>query len=200
MKKTLLLGAVAASLLAVNAVQAAPYAPYVSAKTGLSHVTNDPSHFSKQDENVWFGSVALGADLREGDNPQDLMFELEYTYRPEFSKHSLSAGNMKFQSKSLMLNGYYVIPARMEVKPYLSAGIGFSSNERKVTYTDGSRFKKDADMLTWSLGVGVLLPEVVDYTDVMLGYRFVDMGSFKSGYSDVDMYANEFFAGISYKF
>lgn len=202
MKKTIFMAALGMSVLALNTAQAADFAPYVGLKTGISHVVNKAHSLPEQDDNLWFGSIALGADFREMDVNSNLLLELEYTYRPSFSEHSTAGTDVSSQSQSLMLNGYYVIPARMEVKPYISAGLGFSRNDRDVRYltNGGARFSKKADSLTWSLGAGALIPEVMDYTDIIVGYRYLDMGSMKTGWNNVDFRAHEFYAGINYKF
>ena len=67
MKKTIFMAALGMSVLAFNAAQAADFAPYVGLKTGISHVVNKAHSLPEQDDNLWFGSIALGADFREMD-------------------------------------------------------------------------------------------------------------------------------------
>ena len=200
MNKTLLLAAVGASFLAVNSAQAVNVAPYVGVKTGMSMFENDPSGFPKQDENLWFGSIAAGVDFQAYNPDAPYSFEIEYTYRPQMKKNHTGGADVKGQSRSLMLNGYYEFLTENQVRPFASAGIGWSKNNRKVRYYDGFGDSKSAYDLTWSLGAGVKIVDVAPNTDGIFGYRYVDMGEMKTGLSKAEISSQEIYAGINYKF
>lgn len=199
MKKTLFFAALGISAFAVSAAQAVEVAPYAGVKTGVSMLRNNPAGFAHQDKNVVFGSIAAGVDFHAYNPDAPYSLELEYTYRPEFKKAKTGASDVKIQNQSLMLNGYYEFIVQNPIKPYVSAGIGWSRNHREVRYLTGGEVSKSVYDLTWSLGAGIRLPDVSYNTDAVFGYRYLDFGRMKTG-TGVDMSAHEIYAGLNYKF
>ncbi len=199
MKKILLLAVVSLTALSAANADAVELSPYVGVKAGLSMLHNEAGGYPDQDRNVLFGSVSAGVDFLTYNPDMPYSFELEYTYRPEFKKAHSAGTDVKSQNISYMLNGYYDFVLQNPIRPYVSAGLGWTRNHRQVRYLSGAEIDKTAYDLTWSLGAGVRLPDVSYNTDAVFGYRYVDFGTMKTG-TNVDMYAHELYAGLNYKF
>jgi opacity protein-like surface antigen len=74
----------------------------------------------------------------------------------------------------------------IKVKPYITAGVGFSSNKTgKISYIEPSQEdnfygkSKTKNNFVWQVGIGVLIP-VKDNININLSFKYRDLGKIKS--------------------
>lgn len=99
------------------------------------------------------------------------------------------------RSTTLMFNAYYDLGKMSGFVPYVGAGVGVSRNQMDGVYFTGNPALintiegKDTYSLAWSLMAGVGY-QVSDRITLDLGYRYLDMGSARSGTIDSAGFTN----------
>lgn len=184
--------------------------------------TDDVTHVSM--ENTWLGEVGAGC----GHGSRGLRGELMFGFRGD-RKIDGEPGiwdpdipikddplHTSVQSYTLMFNAYYDLGQYRGFVPYVGAGIGaaynivdsvyFTENPNLVNTIEGDRKLS----LAWSVMAGVGY-QISDRAILDIGYRFIDLGSAKSGNVDNiakynpsvyvdDLYAHEIKVGLRYHF
>lgn len=142
--------------------------------------------------------------------------DLTLTYRPSvpyrMTDDTPFTAKGKLDNYTLMLNGYYDINlSNSAVTPYLMAGIGVSRSEtKKLNWASSIEEKgKTVNQFAWQAGAGVTFA-LSDRCSFDLGYRYVDLNTFKNSgsYSNGDgvasswgkLYSHQVQVGIRYYF
>ncbi len=195
--KTLLLAGVA-TCFAFSA-SAGGISPYVGAKFGAALQKADfkGDDGKKFDETKMFGSAAAGLAFKL--SAGTIRTEVEYTYRQEFEGKFITGEDFKAKAKtqSLFLNAYYDLPVKWAVVPYVGAGIGYSKAQLKSV--DFNTWDKSKNIIGWNVGAGLAYNITKNFA-IDAGYRYVDIGKWKSGTAKFDLTNHEFYAGIRYTF
>ena len=175
-------------------------------------------------------SAAIGFDFSKV-SKVNARAELEYTYKDKatFAPNISSAifngvevqapeGIPSFlvnelRTQSLMLNGYYDFKNKSKFTPYLSAGVGVSRIENKVSinpeaFGTSENITTDTNNnFTWTAGAGVAY-KVTENVALDLAYRYVDAGetdvsqSFEGAKlkNTADLVSHDYSLGVRYNF
>ena len=176
-------------------------------------------------------SAAIGFDFSKV-SKVNARAELEYTYKdkatfaPNISSailngvdfSNLTEGFPSFlvnelRTQSLMLNGYYDFKNKSKFTPYLSAGVGVSRIENKVSInpealgTSENITTDTNNNFTWTAGAGVAY-KVTENVALDLAYRYVDAGETDVSQSiggiklknTADLVSHDYSLGVRYNF
>lgn len=193
---------VAACLFSANA-NAFDATPYVSAKLRYSDMSADVSESDVKldvDDKVWGGSFAAGVSTKV--NGGAVRAELEYNKNADAKKtHNIDGDlfNIKIESQSLMINGYYDIDTGSKLTPYVGAGIGYAKIKGKVLEASYTSYSEDGNNFAWQVGAGVGYA-LNDKVSLDAGYRYVDYGDFTKDGLKWESSAHELYVGARYAF
>ena len=176
-------------------------------------------------------SAAIGFDFSKV-SKVNARAELEYTYKDKatFAPNISSAifngvdfSNLtegfpsvlvnELRTQSLMLNGYYDFKNKSKFTPYLSAGVGVSRIENKVSInpealgTSENITTDTNNNFTWTAGAGVAY-KVTENVALDLSYRYVDAGETDVSQSfegtklknTADLVSHDYSLGVRYNF
>ena len=176
-------------------------------------------------------SAAIGFDFSKV-SKVNARAELEYTYKDKatFAPNISSAifngvdfSNLtegfpsvlvnELRTQSLMLNGYYDFKNKSKFTPYLSAGVGVSRIENKVSinpefFGDSENITTDTNNnFTWTAGAGIAY-KVTENVALDLAYRYVDAGETDVSQSfggtklknTADLVSHDYSLGVRYNF
>ena len=175
-------------------------------------------------------SAAIGFDFSKV-SKVNARAELEYTYKdkatfaPNISSAIINGVEVQFpegfpsflvnelRTQSLMLNGYYDFKNKSKFTPYLSAGVGVSRIENKVSinpeaFGDSENITTDTNNnFTWTAGAGVAY-KVTENVALDLAYRYVDAGETDVSQSiggtklknTADLVSHDYSLGVRYNF
>jgi len=151
---------------------------YISGFVGVNFPVGSDTHLinsigtdifreEKHDSGITFGG-AFGYDFGN-----DFRIEEEITYRNnDVDPFNLPVGlTIKNTNLSFMTNGYFDIDLGIPLKPYLGAGIGFSSIEREVTSPSFGTAKDKDTVLAYQLMAGLGF-EINPMITITAGYRY----------------------------
>ncbi len=175
-------------------------------------------------------SAAIGFDFSKV-SKVNARAELEYTYKdkatfaPNISSVIFNGVEVQFpegfpsflvnelRTQSLMLNGYYDFKNKSKFTPYLSAGVGVSRIENKVSinpefFGDSENITTDTNNnFTWTAGAGIAY-KVTENVALDLAYRYVDAGETDVSQSiggiklknTADLVSHDYSLGVRYNF
>ena len=176
-------------------------------------------------------SAAIGFDFSKV-SKVNARAELEYTYKDKatFAPNISSAifngvdfSNLtegfpsvlvnELRTQSLMLNGYYDFKNKSKFTPYLSAGVGVSRIENKVSInpealgTSENITTDTNNNFTWTAGAGIAY-KVTENVALDLAYRYVDAGETDVSKSfegtklknTADLVSHDYSLGVRYNF
>ena len=175
-------------------------------------------------------SAAIGFDFSKV-SKVNARAELEYTYKdkatfaPNISSAIFNGVEVQFpegfpsflvnelRTQSLMLNGYYDFKNKSKFTPYLSAGVGVSRIENKVSinpefFGDSENITTDTNNnFTWTAGAGIAY-KVTENVALDLAYRYVDAGETDVSQSiggiklknTADLVSHDYSLGVRYNF
>lgn len=175
-------------------------------------------------------SAAIGFDFSKV-SKVNARAELEYTYKdkatfaPNISSAIINGVEVQFpegfpsflvnelRTQSLMLNGYYDFKNKSKFTPYLSAGVGVSRIENKVSInpealgTSENITTDTNNNFTWTAGAGVAY-KVTENVALDLAYRYVDAGETDVSQSiggtnlknTADLVSHDYSLGVRYNF
>ena len=175
-------------------------------------------------------SAAIGFDFSKV-SKVNARAELEYTYKDKATfAPNISSGIFngveeqapegipsflvnELRTQSLMLNGYYDFKNKSKFTPYLSAGVGVSRIENKVSinpevFGDSENITTDTNNnFTWTAGAGVAY-KVTENVALDLSYRYVDAGETDVSQSfegtklknTADLVSHDYSLGVRYNF
>ena len=175
-------------------------------------------------------SAAIGFDFSKV-SKVNARAELEYTYKDKATfAPNISSGIFngveeqapegipsflvnELRTQSLMLNGYYDFKNKSKSTPYLSAGVGVSRIENKVSinpeaFGDSENITTDTNNnFTWTAGAGVAY-KVTENVALDLSYRYVDAGETDVSQSfegtklknTADLVSHDYSLGVRYNF
>ncbi|MBP5344170.1 MAG: porin family protein [Alphaproteobacteria bacterium] len=187
MKKVLLATLAIAAFVATEADACVKVRPYVSAKAGYTWAnakadvwyveTPDAKAKIARTDQVWTGALAAGIKVCA------FRTELEYNHWGVSKDESSVDGvwtKSALRQQSLMLNGYFDIPTKIALRPYVGAGLGVSRLRGKVHWAgdDGSRSARRDYELAWQVGAGFGYNLTKNLT-LDVGYRYVNNGNVK---------------------
>ena len=107
----------------------------------------------------------------------------------------------EYKSKTVFVNGYYDFDSSSIFTPYVTAGVGYTQNkmDKLASGTENVTNKNFA----YNAGFGSQINVAKD-VDLDLGYRFVNLGKFKSKKASVittrNTHAHELSAGVIFSF
>ncbi len=189
---------------------------------------SESKSFGSKTDDAFGGSIAVGYDFAPKFNVP-LRAELEYAiFSDAKGKYHEVADNGTWDAsnkqtigiQTLFVNAYFDIDTGTIVTPYVGAGLGLGFISSKFSFygydindpTDfesGSGSSKTTTNFAWNVGAGVGFDLTQNWT-VDLGYRFVGLGSVKSGkYTEPGMefhaktknlYQHQFALGVRYTF
>ncbi len=227
MNKTLLLTCCTAAFWAFNAT-ASETTPYMAARLSYSHIRNDVNQWVNDSnyksiiadknlsDNVWGGRLAVGAAFAPAIRAEVEYTLMDKTHNSGMYSHNINGfslpTNYEIESKiqALMVNAYYDFDTGTKLKPYVSAGLGYSHIKEKASVSNqyAKETAKDSkDSLAWSLGIGASYA-LSEKTTLELGYRYTDYGDKKDSEhrgryqssAKRDYIASEFLFGVRYSF
>lgn len=175
-------------------------------------------------------SAAIGFDFSKV-SKVNARAELEYTYKdkatfaPNISSAILNGVEVQgfegfpsilvneLRTQSLMLNGYYDFKNKSKFTPYLSAGVGVSRIENKVSInpealgTSENITTDTNNNFTWTAGAGIAY-KVTENVALDLAYRYVDAGETDVSQSfggtklknTADLVSHDYSLGVRYNF
>ena len=175
-------------------------------------------------------SAAIGFDFSKV-SKVNARAELEYTYKDKATfAPNISSGIFngneeqappnipsyvvnELRTQSLMLNGYYDFKNKSKFTPYLSAGVGVSRIENKVSInpealgTSENITTDTNNNFTWTAGAGVAY-KVTENVALDLAYRYVDAGETDVSQSiggtklknTADLVSHDYSLGVRYNF
>lgn len=175
-------------------------------------------------------SAAIGFDFSKV-SKVNARAELEYTYKDKATfAPNISSGIFngeeeqapegipsllvnELRTQSLMLNGYYDFKNKSKFTPYLSAGVGVSRIENKVSinpevFGDSENVTTDTNNnFTWTAGAGIAY-KVTENVALDLAYRYVDAGETDVSQSfegtklknTADLVSHDYSLGVRYNF
>ena len=174
-------------------------------------------------------SAAIGFDFSKV-SKVNARAELEYTYKDKATfAPNISSGIFngeeeqapegipsflvnELRTQSLMLNGYYDFKNKSKFTPYLSAGVGVSRIENKVSinpeyFGDSENITDTNNNFTWTAGAGVAY-KVTENVALDLAYRYVDAGETDVSQSfegiklknTADLVSHDYSLGVRYNF
>ena len=198
MKKLLLLSTIC---LFTTAGYSMEVKPYIEGKISHNNLKAEYKEigFSKESfkDSVIGGSLEIGAKLDQ------FRIGLEGYYNDKMNDKMQGLVPVEGETKGFFLNGYWDIPAdiKVPIKPYISAGIGYSWLKETADLTDwglGKESIKDKDW-GWNVGFGAGYA-LNDNLDLTLGYRYENLGKITDSYSDTDFTNHKVSLGLRYTF
>jgi opacity protein-like surface antigen len=175
-------------------------------------------------DNTWLGEVGLGCGMGSRGLRGELMLgyhgsrKIDGEPGPWFLAPPPEADPLHTSIKTytLMTNVYYDFGKFASITPYVGAGVGFAYNTMDEVYFTGNpalvnRIEGNSKLsLAWSLMAGIGW-QVSDRAILDFGYRYIDMGSARSGRVDSagfvnpavridNIAAHEFKIGLRYHF
>jgi opacity protein-like surface antigen len=106
----------------------------------------------------------------------------------------------QYKSKTVFVNGYYDFDSSSIFTPYATAGVGYTQNKMDKLATGTNKTNKN---FAYNAGFGSKINVAKD-VDLDLGYRFVNLGKFKSENASVitarPTHAHELSAGVIFSF
>ena len=184
----------------------------------IDNLGHPPSNivFSKHDiDNGWVAGVGAGYYINEHfradvtlDYRHDAKYEAEATCPPSTCT---SRESVDFSAWTLMANGYVDFGSYYSITPYVGGGIGVAwlNVDNYSTSQAGSRVfgNHTQTNFAWNLTAGAAF-DIADHVKLDANYRFVSLGSAKtgdatdhSGANPVkfdDLYAHDFRVGLRY--
>ena len=115
------------------------------------------------------------------------------------SKHE--SATTEYKSKAVFVNGYYDFDSSSIFTPYVTAGVGYAQNKMDGLATETTNVTNKN--FAYNAGFGSKVNVAKD-VDLDLGYRFVNLGDFKSKTSNTvttrKAHAHELSAGVIFSF
>ncbi|MBP5344453.1 MAG: porin family protein [Alphaproteobacteria bacterium] len=179
-------------LLFVTSVQAKPFRSglYLGLKGGAGVAkihTPWADDLSKKDKkNAAFAmAAAVGVRIRH--------FRLELEYM--MMNKQKGSGSYEQEIDTLMAQGYFDLPFKSAIRPFINLGAGIytADFERKHEWSD------DSKAFTWSGGAG-LTWAISSATNLDIGYRYLDIGDFKTRDGTVKQDNHIFYLGWRHVF
>jgi opacity protein-like surface antigen len=185
MKKVLLATLAVAAFVATSAEADIKVRPYVSAKIGHAWANQrayawdaawpaDKAKLAGTD-NVWMGAYALGVKV--------CAFRAEFEYNHWGKAHSERAPEQigftrtGLRQQSWMMNGYFDIPTKTAIRPYVGAGVGLARiRGRMEAPEDLVLAVKGKTAWAWQVGAGIGYNLTKNLT-LDVGYRYVNNGN-----------------------
>ena len=196
MKKLLLLSAI--SFIASSGF-ASEVKPYIEGKINESFLT---ANYSEYGYSKKFKDNTIGASLELGLKFEQFRIGLEGYYNDTMEDKVFGIIPVESESHGFFLNTYYdfVLPEVKKVKPYVSAGIGYSWLKETLKETEYNyEFSlKDKDF-GWNIGLGVGY-ELNQNLDLTLGYRYENLGEIKDYDSENEFTNHKISLGLRYTF
>ncbi|MCL2473880.1 MAG: outer membrane beta-barrel protein [Alphaproteobacteria bacterium] len=170
--------------------------PYVSAKIsgGAASITNHKgdaytsgvhvAHTDFKNKNSGFIGGKFAAGIGIPSKIGIFRFEGEYGIKGGNEWSELEAGIYKANTDigtthTFFANAYYDMRATKNLRPYLGAGLGFTSYEFKFVYPDINYTMSSTMMnFAWNVGAGIAY-EITNNIIIDLSYRFTDYGTAK---------------------
>lgn len=107
----------------------------------------------------------------------------------------------QYKSKTVFVNGYYDFDSSSIFTPYVTAGVGYTQN--KIGKLASGTTNVTNKNFAYNAGFGSKVNVAKD-VDLDLGYRFVNLGDFKSKTGDTitktKVHAHELSAGVIFSF
>ena len=186
MKKVLLATLAVAAFVATGAEAGVKVRPYVSAKAGYAWANArayvwdaaDPADKEKLmgTNHTWTGALAAGVKVCA------FRAELEYNrwgktksdkVLPVWRERTIST----LEQESWMLNGYFDVPTKTALRPYIGAGIGMAHVRGRVLWSDiPEKDVRRERTLAWQVGAGFGYSLTKNLT-LDVGYRYVNNGN-----------------------
>ncbi len=191
--------------------KAQDFAPYVSAKGVMTDLSASLNGYDIDYENLGL-NVALGTKVNE-----NMRVEFEIAYRGEDSVNEsyvyedsgfLYGGqdDISLSTMSYMINGYYDFYNQSSLTPYVGLGLGLAKVKYENEWWEDSpmgifsgKWKASKTKMVWNVAAG-LSYKINEKTNLDLGYRYVDYGSFSKEGSKFETKANEFSLGVRFAF
>ncbi len=191
--------------------KAQDFAPYVSAKGVMTDLSASLNGYDIDYENLGL-NVALGTKVNE-----NMRVEFEIAYRGEDSVNEsyvyedsgyLYGGqdDISLSTMSYMINGYYDFYNQSSLTPYVGLGLGLAKVKYENEWWEDSSMgifsgkgKASKTKMVWNVAAG-LSYKINEKTNLDLGYRYVDYGSFSEEGSKFETKANEFSLGVRFAF
>ncbi|MBQ8345981.1 MAG: porin family protein [Alphaproteobacteria bacterium] len=191
--------------------KAQDFAPYVSAKGVMTDLSASLDGYDIDYENLGL-NVALGTKVNE-----NMRVEFEIAYRGEDSVNEsyvyedsgyLYGGqdDISLSTMSYMINGYYDFYNQSSLTPYVGLGLGLAKVKYENEWWEDSsmgifsgKWKASKTKMVWNVAAG-LSYKINEKTNLDLGYRYVDYGSFSKEESKFETKANEFSLGVRFAF
>ena len=206
MKKSLFLTAALVALTSVGA-NAADLKQYASVRLNYNFMK---SEYKAEDGDTWnFKDQVVGGAIAYGVKVSDFRAEVEafYNAKAKDTLHGylIDTGDeiyapVELKTRGLFLNGYWDIPSdiKFPIKPYLSAGIGYTWKETVLTAFGEQYTAKDKD-LAWNAGVGASY-ELKQNWNLDFGYRYEDLGDLKEDGDKTKIQNHKITFGLRYTF
>lgn len=191
--------------------KAKDFDPYVSAKGVVTDLSASLDGYDVDYENLGL-NVALGTKVNE-----NMRVEFEIAYRDEDSVNEsyvyetggfLYGGqdDISLSTMSYMINGYYDFYNQSSLTPYVGLGLGLAEVKYENEWWEDSpmgilsgKWKASKTKMVWNVAAG-LSYKINEKTNLDLGYRYVDYGSFSKEESKFETKANEFSLGVRFAF
>ena len=136
---------------------------YVNTKAGLMR-TELKKEGEKKDDIVFPFAFALGLRLR------NFRVEAEYTFSTKAKRDKYEQ-----QTDTIFAQLYYDIPFKSFIRPFFNVGGG----RHNSTINEQEVFKENRHGWAWNVGGGVTW-NVSNAVNIDLGYRYLDIGDFKT--------------------
>jgi len=159
---------------------AASLKPYIGVKAGVS----DNNSFLDLGSSLGFGkntlveknsgysflgAAAIGVKYGVG------RVEAEYSYRPDVNFSVADIVGYKQNMQTYLLNFYIDFQTKFFLKPFFTAGIGWSHVKFDYSFPGGPSFEND--LFIYAVGLGVTY-EINSMFDLDFGYRYVRANDF----------------------
>lgn len=177
---------------------------YVSGKLSYNNMKTvfTDKEFGVEDKDFPFSDVAIGFGVGYGlDFNNGFRSDIEFTYNTDMKETILNT-DVKNETMSLMLNGYYDIATGTKWTPFVNLGIGVA---RSVFKDESSDLKIDGNKFAYQAGVGVGY-EVSQNITLDAGYKYLNLGSVDYdwedglGKSEIETDSDTFYVGARFAF
>lgn len=115
------------------------------------------------------------------------------------SKHE--SNEREYKSKAVFVNGYYDFDSSSIFTPYVTAGVGYAQNNMNKLATGNTNV--EVRNVAYNAGFGSKVNVAKD-VDLDFGYKFVNLGKFKSKAgettAELKAHAHELSAGVIFSF
>jgi opacity protein-like surface antigen len=155
------------------------------AKPEIPWATNEPN--AKEDNKKISFMMGIAGGLRV----RHFRVEVEYISMLK----TTASGGYEQELDTFMAQGYFDFPFKSPLRPYLNLGLGVYEAEfkRKGEWSD------KAHAFTWGGGGGLTLA-ISTATNLDLGYRYLDIGKFKTKDGSVEQDNHLFYLGWRHVF